>query len=335
MEKSFQISDFRLRMCKITIKMLLMMIFMTSGGPGIYPQIAVIDLKGKAVISNEEITLNNIANISSDDPDFLKELNTLKIGFAPKNTRKKCITKYEIIRLLRQNNIDIRDIRFRGYDSTAVMKPSVVITYSDIYDKAKKFLLKKYGWEKENVNIRMHNNLSDIILPKGDTLFQFSCMPNGRFTGYLQLSLNLKQNNRILRSLRLSFNIQLFDKIWVANRQINKGELIRPEDICLEKNDITRLNLTKILNKDEIAGKIALRNIRKGAFLTERMIGRKMLVKRGQFVTVVVNNALLNITINGKAKDNGYLGDIIRVQNMDSGNIISGIVKDSNTIIVR
>jgi flagella basal body P-ring formation protein FlgA len=64
-----------------------------------------------------------------------------------------------------------------------------------------------------------------------------------------------------------------------------------------------------------------------GRMLTPQMLQADLAIRRGQTVTLAVNNSGVSIRMSGKALMDGALGQRIRVENTNSGRIVEGIVR--------
>jgi flagella basal body P-ring formation protein FlgA len=59
------------------------------------------------------------------------------------------------------------------------------------------------------------------------------------------------------------------------------------------------------------------------------------LVKKGELVTVALQDGSISLTLQGRAMQNGAEGDIIRVVNTGSNKIVDGIVTGTQAVRVR
>ncbi|HHT9123980.1 MAG TPA: flagellar basal body P-ring formation chaperone FlgA, partial [Candidatus Wunengus sp. YC63] len=62
------------------------------------------------------------------------------------------------------------------------------------------------------------------------------------------------------------------------------------------------------------------------------MIDNPPLIKKGDFIKVSVQSGNLNIVTKGVAKEDGYVGKVIRIKNVDSNKELYGKVEDSTTV---
>ncbi len=153
--------------------------------------------------------------------------------------------------------------------------------------------------------------------------------------GSVSLKLNLIQEDKIVRSLNLSFSVKVYGKVWVASRNIGKKEIIRLEDICQELRDITLDPSLSDLNPERIVGKSSVRNISKGTAFLGKWLDFPLLVKKGHIVELVCQIEGMTLKTRGKALENGRKGEMIRAKNLESDLLVVGIVENTDTVRVQ
>ena len=88
------------------------------------------------------------------------------------------------------------------------------------------------------------------------------------------------------------------------------------------------------LGMEEIAGLEARRPLSAGAPVRAHDLRQPNLIKKGQAVTMVVSHGNLTIAAKGKALEDGSKGSIVRVQNINSNQVIQGEVTATGLVSV-
>lgn len=109
-----------------------------------------------------------------------------------------------------------------------------------------------------------------------------------------------------------------------VNRLVRRGEAFRPEDLTLVEGSLSQLPTDAMSSIDQVAGTSARAEIRPGTWITGKMIERPELVKNRQIVTLSLVRGPMRITGKGIARQSGALGDVIRVENIESKTEIFG-----------
>lgn len=84
----------------------------------------------------------------------------------------------------------------------------------------------------------------------------------------------------------------------------------------------------------EVDGFVTKKTLLPGRIIPVAMLREAYLIERGKTVPMIFSNSGMTITAQGVALQNGGLGEIIRVRNLDSGVIIAGTVMQDGTLRV-
>jgi flagella basal body P-ring formation protein FlgA len=85
---------------------------------------------------------------------------------------------------------------------------------------------------------------------------------------------------------------------------------------------------------DELDGKVAKRTLLPGRYIPTAAVREAWLVEQGAAVQVFFIAGGLTISATAVTLQPGAAGDVVKVRNVDSGKILSGIVMDDGTVRV-
>ena len=85
---------------------------------------------------------------------------------------------------------------------------------------------------------------------------------------------------------------------------------------------VNRLDPRTVLNESKLVGMSPRRPIVAGRVVLTTEIQPPTLVKRGKHVTIHLKTKFMKLTAKRKSVQNGGRGDVVRVQNVDSGKTI-------------
>ena len=99
----------------------LSLLFLASGMLWALPvPVLELCLKENAYVSNGNVNIRDVAMIHAEDESLSMKVGDLAIGKAPNAGLIRYFTKYDILRSLRQNNIDTESLKFSGAARTLV-----------------------------------------------------------------------------------------------------------------------------------------------------------------------------------------------------------------------
>ncbi|MBN2144292.1 MAG: flagellar basal body P-ring formation protein FlgA [Candidatus Aureabacteria bacterium] len=292
-----------------------------------------ISLKESAIARGNVVLLKDIAEIKGKDLDLLNELNTLILGKSPKAGISEEYGKYEVLWYLKRNRINTKPLVFSGADRTRVSSPTRKISSDEILERAKAFLLQKIGLTDPNVLLEPRTTCQEVILPEGKVDFVFRILA-GEGTESVLLNVKIRQKKENKKIFNLTFHVRTFEKVWAASHLIAKGSLISENDLYLVRKE-RKKGMNGQTDNQYFIGKTALRDIRKGALMQTKMVGSPVTVRKGQMVNIRIQSELLNITVSGKAMEDGYPGKYIQAKNIDTGRLVTGRVGDNGTVFVQ
>lgn len=83
---------------------------------------------------------------------------------------------------------------------------------------------------------------------------------------------------------------------------------------------------------EDLIGKRASRSILPNTPITPEIVDNSPAIKKGDLVKVFVHSGNLHVVTKGVAKEDGCVGKIIRVKNLDSHKELYGRVEDSTAV---
>lgn len=136
-------------------------------------------------------------------------------------------------------------------------------------------------------------------------------------------------------ALYVPVSVKNFKMVATLKHAVIRNTVLSDEDITLQKMNINRLTSGYFDDLSQITGKILTQNLTKGAVLTPHHIKTPMAVNRGQSVTLIAKNPVIEVRMKGVAMSKGAIGDRIKVKNTKSKRIIEGIIVDKDLISVN
>jgi flagella basal body P-ring formation protein FlgA len=152
-----------------------------------------------------------------------------------------------------------------------------------------------------------------------------------RFTATVAVPQGGVEVARMIVSGRLVQTIQL----PVLNRTVAHGDVIAAADITFVTLRETELRPNLIRDPDQMVGMTPKQQtLRPGQAVIASELQRPLAVARGAIVTMVLSHGGMALTAQGRAIDQGSLGEVIRVSNTHSNLTVEGTVDGPNHIRV-
>ncbi|WP_374575756.1 flagellar basal body P-ring formation chaperone FlgA [Phenylobacterium sp.] len=115
-------------------------------------------------------------------------------------------------------------------------------------------------------------------------------------------------------------------------RNIGTGEIVQPQDLVWAKAAAAPAGAPS--DADQVIGLAARRPLRQGAAVAARDVSAPQVIKAGEMITVVYENAGISLALKGKAMAAAAVGDILSVQNLDSKKIIQAVATGPGQAVI-
>lgn len=290
-----------------------------------------IMVKETSLVKQSHIFLGDIADINANG--FLKEsLEKIEISFSPKPGKIKSFDEKKIVSIIQGQRYLPENIVVTSPKQIYVKRLSQTISKQKIrqfVDAELSLLFKHQEYQLKTLNIRGLE-----LYPQGDTKLVFDSdkiiNKNGKLICYIDVIIDGKKEDR----LSISGLVARYENVLYTKRSLKKGETISIDDIILKKKNIFELSENFIKAFHEIDGKILKSGVRKGDYLKTSLLAEPPMVQRGDIVTLVARNENLLIVTSAISKEDGFQNELIKVENLNSGKLVRGIVKEKSKVEV-
>ncbi|WP_085580763.1 flagellar basal body P-ring formation chaperone FlgA [Thalassospira mesophila] len=134
------------------------------------------------------------------------------------------------------------------------------------------------------------------------------------------------------RTYRMSGRYFPLEQVPVLVDPVRRGDIVRPDQVELQEVRSDRLQANVLRNPSDVIGKEVRRNVGPGEPLLNRDFTAPILVKRGAIVNIRLETPNMSLTARGKSLENGSVGDVIRVVNLQSNKTIQVEVTAENEV---
>jgi len=292
----------------------------------------VIAMKSSVLVDGSQLRLGDIANISGLPDAQADKLARLEITRAPKPGHSKEVDRDFMAAKLHQEGY--RNLLYEGARSTTATRSSQTMTSDKLEEMLRSYVESHMPWKAADTVIDMKPPPTVAGLPAGRIAIRFECDGDYRYVGDTTFKTTVVVGGKPCKTLYMRASIHPFGRVAVATRDIRRGELINDSDFSMVRKDLADLRGGSFADRARLRGLVAARSIRTGAVISLGGVERPIAVKRGKIVAAEVRGNGFRISAMAKAMDNGRVGDVIRLMNVDSKKTLAGEVVDANTVRV-
>jgi flagellar basal body P-ring formation protein FlgA len=285
----------------------------------------VVNLNERISVQSEIIVLKDIADLQGTDSEQIEKLAQTPLGSAPRPGVVSTLSRSQILDRIKKAQASIPEIRFSGAEVVQIKVQSRLAEPEEISRIIKEYLAQTSVWKESDIDIQSIERTQGIELSANMHLQISSRLPiTGR--GKIIIPIEIVQGSQVLRNVWVSVRIRINAGILTASKQIRTGKVIGMEDVVVSAANIDDLQSTYLSKPDEVVGKISERNFSPGDPLTREGFSDPLLIKRGDAIQLRLERSGLVITAQGRAEQNGRLGQIIRVRNLEFSNLLNAQV---------
>jgi len=129
--------------------------------------------------------------------------------------------------------------------------------------------------------------------------------------------------------------VEVWKEIVVTGERIGKKDVISSDDVALARRDVGLLQSKYFEKLEDVVGKQALSLIPAGNVVQDWMLRVPPDVEKSEEIIIVAEMPTLKATARGVALEDGYEGDSIKVQNLDTKKELRAEVVGSGKVRVE
>ena len=191
-------------------------------------------------------------------------------------------------------------------------------------------------WPKGTVRTEFFSQISDVGLPAKDITYRVVSIRDEDFIGYSNFTIRFYNEEVFLKEKTVRVKLEVLRDMVVSTGYLARDTNISKDDVTLVKRWFDRISPGVVTDINDVLGKRLRTSIKQpNTIITRNMLREPVMVKRGNLVRIVLEKGPLRITTMGLSKQNGAFGDIIKVKNISSKNVIYAKVMEDSLVHVE
>lgn len=175
-----------------------------------------------------------------------------------------------------------------------------------------------------SVDVQVHNPqaVDDIAIP--DKVI------SDRWKGQTNLILKTGKENRVV-----TVTIRWQDKVVVAKKNIKQGQIIKASELRTVDKDVTYIKTAYANDIKNVVGMTGGRVFKRGQIIDEAVLRKPIVVRYGQPIKLFIDEGSLSLTMSGRARGAGAIGDRIPVFIPNTRKKLFAVIIDKSTARVE
>lgn len=181
-------------------------------------------------------------------------------------------------------------------------------------------------------------SLNDFRLPAEQAAaatLDLSVHESEDFSGPTPVTVVMRQGDAELKRGVVTVRVQRPRRILVASRRLGRGVIVAASDLSWRELPEAQAGREALEDPEQLVGRTTARNISQGQAWRPELVTDPPLVARGELVRVQIQSGALRIDALGEARNDGHVGQRLRVLNPDSKREIVGILAADGVVHVH
>lgn len=297
---------------------------------------AVARLQPEAVVGAAEVRLGDVAALEGD-PALVARLREVRLGPAPAPGLGHYLTTDHVALRLRQHRIDPAAVRLAGAERVKVTRAVQTLSGEALVEAAVAAARERldevegrgpYAFEPvaRPPDLRVGTGAVELVARVQD--------PSPPYH-FVAVSVAVMVDGDETQVVPVALRVARMVPVVVAAQPLAPRTPLALADFRLETRPSTSVPAGALSAIDRVADLELLRPLRPGEVVTERDLRPRMVVKRGDAVTLVLEGQGFRITTTGQAVEDAKRGDLVRVLNPSSKREVVGRVEGAGLVRVR
>jgi len=309
------------------------LLILLSGAPPVEsgPDFSVT-FKEEASVVQERILLGDIARIEGASPLWLEKIAGVAVKESPAPGEFVFVTREEIIYKLRKAGLASLVPSLRIPERIAVLREGHAVDPDTVKEILESRL--KHLHPHKTVKIKDLRIGENIIVPSGRLSWDVILPEQAGRGGPVSATILFLVDGREAKKVRVSARVEIYAPVVVTASYLQRHQEITGKDLQLVEKDLALLPPNVLLDVKDVLGKRTTLSINRQEVVCRGMVEVPPAVKKGDRVTLIIENSHFKVTSFGEVQEEGRKGDRIKVVNITSKKEVVGKILDSASVEV-
>jgi|GEM_PF-2458742 len=292
-----------------------------------------LKLKNVAKVNGGIVKLHDLVESFEGDSASYQKIKNTVIENLPFDKRMLNVKSVDVTEIIRKNH---PNLQFKVSSNVVAVRWEELHLSNEIIQKEASIFVKKYYSLGEDAKVTILN-IPKIYIPTENIKLIFEKSKFSDNSSMVRLDGKVISQNNVINVFNVLAKIEQQQFAYQANKSIKKGERIDDNDfikiiVNVNMNHNYAQNLSELI---EISDLVASRFIPKGSILRTTDVLTAPDVNRNDIVVVMVKSSSMQISYTALARADGWIGDKILMQNLESKQTFQAEVIDKNKVLVE
>ncbi len=301
----------------------------------------VVTLRASTTVDEPVVTVAALARVEGGPAWLRQKIGALDVAEVSAIGQTATVSRNQVVMRLRLAGIEPDSFRVEGPTQAVVQMVTVELTDVEVLKAAEKAVLLRLRANPGDLELRL---LEDIRLPAvrinpGDQLrLRGECPPATLNAGKTRVTVIVLVNGVQRGVASVFLELCLYRHVAVTVRPLAAGQPLKAEDVRPERR-LLAAGDQSVAYSEQLLGHRILHAVASGQVLAAPDLdlpleADQVAIKCRDRVRLLASLGGLSAVAAGEALEDGKLGQVIRVRNVDSNKVVSGRVVGRSTVEV-
>lgn len=216
----------------------------------------------------------------------------------------------------------------------AAAKPAFSLTADALITELEKQAAQHFAMEGD-LKLSLARTWPALRLPEADWILTVTEWPAGGLATTLLVRVKIVSGSETIIEGQLPLRAQLWQEVWFASNQIDRTQSLDRSSLTAQKADVLRERNPLVSAKIDPSTLELSQAVSAGRALTRRDVKVRPLIRKGQVVEAFAQTGQLGVRMKALAMENGAVGDLIKLQNIESRKEFHGQVTHESKVQIH
>jgi flagella basal body P-ring formation protein FlgA len=275
--------------------------------------LARIELRPLAQAAGSEVTLGELASLTSPQLPLLKKLMELPLGPAPRAGETVRVSRETLARWVQaRTGLRAEQIEWSGPAAADLQRASNELSGERVAAVARESLREWLAARSTRAELSVTSVPRDLAVPSGQLVVKARAIPQDQVIARrTSVWVDLWVDGRFVRTVPVGFDVTAYGPAYVASRDLPAGAALQPAQMELREVELSG-RAAKLLPPRELQQ--VTHPVAAGQVLTAHDVQSRPAVSRGDWVAVRVRSGGMEMESRAEALQNGGVGQVVNVK---------------------
>lgn len=299
------------------------------------PPTLEIRIKSGVLARGNDVTIGELADITPVGAEALA-IGQIPFGPAPIPGYARAVTRTEILQRLAAAGQRPDRFQFKGAAEALVQAVTVDIAADRLVEEATVVLQAVLHQQGGDVEFEVDNRVRSVQAPPGRISQDLRPRLRGAAAqgSMAVVDVDIVVDGQVNKTVPVTYRLTRYHQVLKVLGSVRAGTPLGPENLALSREKVAQTTGLYLTSFEQVAGAIARRDLQGGRLLMLGDLGAPALIRRGEFVTVVLTRGRVKVTARAIANHDAAINEPVTVTNPESRAQITGIAAAPGTVVV-